>query len=227
MPVSPRLAGNSTKHMRLDRKVALVFVALLSACSLYAQEQPITNLYAGTLIVGTQDGDGAFHRDTDMFSLRMIARLNLKYGLMVAARGDLTALSVLDVNHLDFSTVRSAEGYASVARPFGSGLTLGPAVIVGGLVPVSNDATWRFQSTWMGGGRIGYNRSWLYVGVGRDGASDSIYIEGGHPSDPRSPLLRMITSWQLEFGRFAFVGDFVSGQSGRARCGVLFRVPVP
>lgn len=208
------------KDLVVGRTLA-VLALLASTARAAAQETPVHSaLYGGTLVFARQEGQGYTH-DANLFSLRLLSYAPpMWWGVRLAGRGDLTALGFLDPSSLDLDTVRIAEGYAALYRPFGEGVTFGPAVVGGGLVPMSDALAWRFSSTWGVGGRIGRERSWLYVLVGTDGASDRNVSEEGS-------RMRLLVAGSVEWGRTALVGDWVSGEGGRVRAGLMVRIPVP
>jgi len=169
------------------------------------------------------DHDGAsYQRGADLFGGRAVASMDLKAGLHLGLRGDASALSAEfdPVSPSTYGTVRTLEGYGALSRPFAFGAwTAGPAVMVGALVPVSTETSWASKPTAGGGLRIGFGRSWAYVLAGPNGAADE--------RAPGTSPVRLLVAGQIEWKRFALVGDFVSGPGGFARGGVAYRVPIP
>lgn len=200
----------------------LVLLAALAAAPAIAQDSPTveTNLYAGRLLV--LDGQhGAQSGGTKLWTVRLTNVIHFKGGLQLGARGDVTALEQIDPTSLNLEAARSLEGYAALSRPWavGGGLTVGPALVAGSLVPTGQ----RGQPTYGAGARLGRGRSWLYALYGTNGAAD----DDAQRSWKEDVGPRFIVAGSIEVGRFALVGDLVSGHGGYARLGVLVRVPTP
>lgn len=198
----------------------LGFIALASpSCDGAEAGKVTTQAFAWKLFVIDRDGE-AYRRGGDLFGGRVQASVDLPAGLHFGARGDASALSA-DFDFSNPGTYRTLEGYCAVSRPFGAPrFTYGPAVMGGALVPVSTEAAWSSRATWGGGLRIGHASSWVYLLAGQNGAADERALAGGHP-------VRFLGAGHVDLGRFALVGDLVTGPGGFARGGLAFRVPVP
>jgi hypothetical protein len=224
----PESAGSNPAPAPTLGVLLLVLVAALAGSPAMAQAPVVeTNLYAGRLLIldwqhGPTDGG------SKLWTARMTSTVRLKGGLQLGARGDVTALEQIDPTTLDLSAARSLEGYAGLSRPWavGGGLTIGPALVAGTLVPTGQ----RGQPTYGAGARFAFGRSWLYALVGTNRAADSSGLdEWAHTrnGDPPDGEIRLIVAGSIELHRVALVGDLVGGPGGYVRLGLLVRVPTP
>lgn len=215
--------------IRFDRVPFVGWLLILAAalftlsCERYAYAgEPggvTTSLLGWKLVVLDHDGT-AYRKGGDLFGGRVISSMDLKGGLHLGLRGDATALTADDVKNP--ALWRSVESYLALSRPFpiGGGFTAGPAVMAGTLMPITTEASWSSRATFGGGLRVSRGRSWAYAMAGPNGAADERAPNAGHP-------VRFLGAAQVELGRVALLGDYVSGPGGFARGGLGFRVPVP
>lgn len=184
---------------------------------------PTLELYAGRLVTLQADGTGAIARDQDMYVVRAVVAVPGPFGLRVGFRGDLTSLAYIDPASLDPSSVRTAEGYTALSWSTKvAGVSFGPAVFGGALVPVQDAVEWRMKGAYGGGLRVGAGASWIYAFVGKDKASDE--IGGSSPMRVIVPFQVQVPIWRTGFG---VQGEVVTGAGGRWRLAVVAKIPNP
>lgn len=211
---------------RAARRWGIAVLLLAASAPAFAQAPapapPATvhaQLFAGWLATVDQNGEGRLQRGADLYALRLVVVADGPAGLRVGFRGDLTALGVIDPSSLDFSRVRTAEGYATVTWPrvFGP-VTVGPAVMAGTLIPTQETGARRHLDAFGGGARVGWGSSWLYLLAGRDKAAD----DACSCSKGRAVVVGTLERW-----RMSLQGEWISGPSGRKRLGAMVRIPLP
>lgn len=212
--------------MRTIHAGALLLVLAAPAAAQAPEPKPTpypvtTSLYAGRLLTVDQDQAGHLSRGSDLWALRLIVSAKGPAGFRVGFRGDLTSLSYIDPSNLNLAALRSAEGYGALSWSAGlkSGVSFGPALMAGALVPVENRVDWRLAKAYGGGLRVGYGRSWAYMLAAKDEAADlACACSGG---------ARGILVGSLEVWRLSLQGEWVSKAGGRKRLGAMVRVPLP
>lgn len=230
-PFTPRESGSwieRLKHSLAAAMLPALFLALAAPARAQAPSAAVeSNLYAGTLTYLDHAYAGGFQVGAKLATLRLVMTLPLPGGLRLAARGDLTALGAIDPNAPDLRTSRTVEGYAALSWSRSiAGMSVGPAVMAGALVPTGDAFAWRYEPTYGAGLRLGRGRSWVYGLVGKDGASDEECLTRKYGCAAAGDW-RPIIAGSIEFGRAAIVGDFVGGSIGRVRLGALVRLPSP
>jgi hypothetical protein len=151
----------------------------------------------------------------------------LRFGL----RLDLTSLSYVDPSSIELSGLRTAEGYGALSWSAKAlGVTIGGAAFAGALVPVEAGAvTWAQKWGYGGGLRIGLDSgplkgSYVYAFIGKDHASDDLAGDGASPARLICPFSIEVPIWR---SGVAIQGEYISGNGGRGRAGLMVRVPNP
>lgn len=203
---------------------ALLLVVSAGLARAAEPEPPSMALFAGRLVTIDQDGTGALTKGDDLYALRLVVAVPGPLGLRVGFRGDLTALSYIDPATLDPTALRTAEGYGAVSWSTKAlGVTLGPAVFAGALIPVQDAVEWRMKGAYGGGLRVGLGSSYVYAMVGKDKASDD-RAGGVSPTRLIVPFAVEVPIWKTGIG---LQGEIVTGVGGRWRAAVMARIPNP